>query len=115
MCYKTVGPSEWDVTGIDNREQLNKKLALLEDSYKKGSIKKDIYDKVKADIGNRLDLLSKADTYWETIGEGKCEKHPKEVDVILHLYDRNVGKIKEGRDVSTELIKASEYIVKLEK
>jgi hypothetical protein len=113
-CYEPVAHYEWDCNGVDTREGLNKKLALLEELYKKGTVKKEILDNVKKEISDRLSLLDKADKYWQSAGEGKCEKHPEEVDVILHLYDRNVGGIKEGKDVGLDFIKASKYIVRLE-
>ena len=114
-CYEPVMVNQWELSGIDTRTDLKKKLELLEDCYKKETIKKDIYDKVKKDITKRLSLLDKADKYWENLGEGTCEKHPQETDVLLHLYDKNTGGIKDGKSVHLELIKASEYIVKLEK
>jgi hypothetical protein len=113
-CYDTVGPGPWELSGVDTREELKKKLSLLEEAYKNGSIAKEVYTDVKKDINNRLTLLDKADKYWQAKGEGKCDAHPEEVDLILHLYDQNVGGIKDGKDVSTSLIRASEYIVKLE-
>jgi hypothetical protein len=114
-CYEPMMTYEWDCTGVDTREALNKKLYLVEDLYKKGTVKKDILDKAKKEIEERLTLLDKADKYWQSEGKGKSESHPKEVDVLLHLYDMNSGGIKEGKSVELELIKASEYIVELEK
>lgn len=113
-CYSPVPYNEWDLKGIDTRSELKKKLNLLEECYKKQTIKKEVYEAVKKDISSRLILLDKSDKYWEEKGEGNCEKHPREVDLLLHFYDRNIGGIKDGKDVRTDLIKASEYIIKLE-
>lgn len=113
-CYSPVPIYEWDLKGIDTRNELKKKLDLLEDCYKKQTIKKDVYETVKKDISNRLSLLHRADKYWEGKGEGNCEKHPKEVDLLLHFYDENTGGIKDGKDVFSDLIDASVYIIKLE-
>lgn len=112
-CYEPMMEQEWDCTGADTRDALNKKLYLVEDLYKKGTVKKDILDKAKKDIETRLSLLDKADKYWQT--EGECGEHQKEVDVILHLYDMNAGGIKDGKSVEKDIFKASGYIVKLEK
>jgi len=114
-CYKVALPPEWDCTGVDTREELNKKLALIEELYEKGSVEKEVLDDVKKDIEKRLDLLSKADKYWEEKGEGTCEYHPLEVDVLIYLYEQNIGDIRENEEGGIDLIKASEYIVILEK
>ena len=114
-CYAPIPPPpQWDCTGIDTREDLEKKLALVEELYNTGTVEKDVLDEAKKDIKNRLNLLDKADAYWQDKGEGTCRDHPAEVDIILHLYDRNTGGIKEGKPVKTDLIKASEHILKLE-
>ena len=109
-CYEPMMIQEWDCTGVDTREELNKKLYLVEELYKKGTVKKEVLDKAKKDIENRLSLLDKADKYWQSKGKG----HEKEIDVILHLYDMNAGGIKDGKPVEKDIFQASEYIVKLE-
>ncbi len=112
MCYEPVMMQEWDCTGADTRDELNKKLYLVEDLYKKDTVKKEVLDKAKKDIEDRLSLLDKADKYWNN--EEKDDVHSKKIDVILHLYDMNVGGIKDGKSVEKDIFKASEYIVKLE-
>ncbi|MEQ8172796.1 MAG: hypothetical protein ABRQ38_28185 [Candidatus Eremiobacterota bacterium] len=109
-CYEPMMIQEWDCTGVDTREELNKKLYLVEELYKKGTVKKEVLDKAKKDIADRISLLDKADKYWQSKGKG----HEKEIDVILHLYDMNAGGIKDGKPVEKDIFKASEYIVKLE-
>ncbi|MEQ8187516.1 MAG: hypothetical protein ABRQ39_06040 [Candidatus Eremiobacterota bacterium] len=109
-CYEPMMIQEWDCTGVDTREELNKKLYLVEELYKKGTVKKEVLDKAKKDIEDRISLLDKADKYWQSKGKG----YEKEVDVILHLYDMNAGGIKDGKPVEKDIFKASEYIVKLE-
>ncbi len=109
-CYEPMMIQEWDCTGVDTRDELNKKLYLVEDLYKKGTVKKEVLDKAKKDITDRISLLDKADKYWQSKGKG----YDKEVDVILHLYDMNAGGIKDGKPVEKDIFKASEYIVKLE-
>lgn len=113
-CYEPVASYEWDCTGIDTREGLKNKLALIEELYEKGTVEKEVLDKAKEGVVGRLELLEKADEYWEGKGDGSCEDHPEEVDILLHLYDINIGDIQGGKDVSPDLIIASEYIVELE-
>jgi len=114
MCYSRPAPPEWDVTGIDTKEELEKKLALVEELYDKGTVEKTILDVAKKDIEKRLSLLDRADKYWTDLNEGTCKDHPGEVDVMIHLYELNTGNIKENKDREIDLIKASEYIVILE-
>jgi len=113
-CYTAMPVKEWDCTGIDRRETIEKKLQVLEEIYGKDGIDEKTYLIAKKDIEGRLSLLAGADEYWKEKGEGTCEEHLKETDVLLHLYDVNMGKIKEGNDVGLDLIIASEYIVLLE-
>jgi len=112
MCYEPVMLQEWDCTGVDTRDELNKKLYLVEELYKKETVKKEVLDKAKKDIEDRISLLDKAGKYWQSEGGGK--EHAEEIDVILHLYDMNAGGIKDGKPVEKDIFKASEYIVKLE-
>ena len=114
-CYEPMMVEEWDCSGIDTRDGLEKKLALIEELIEKGGSEKEALEASKKGIENRLDLLFAADKYWDEKGEGPCEEHPAEVDVLLHLYDINAGGIKEAKDVGPDLIKASECIVMLEK
>ncbi len=113
-CYTAMPVKEWDCTGIDKRETIEKKLQVLEEIYGKDGIDEKTYLTAKRDIEGRLSLLSGADEYWKEKGEASCEEHLKETDVLLHLYDVNMGKIKEGNDITIDLIIASEYIVILE-
>jgi len=113
-CYTAMPVKEWDCTGIDKRETIEKKLQVLEEIYGKDGIDEKTYTMAKEDIEGRLSLLAGADEYWKEKGEGTGEEHIKEIDVLLHLYDVNTGKIKEGSDVAIDLIIASEYIVVLE-
>ena len=113
-CYTVVPSKEWDCTGIENRELIKKKQTILEEMYKKGAMNEETYSKAKKDIDSRLLLMEEADKYWDEKKEGPCEEHVRETDVLLHLYDVNAGKIKEGNNVSRDLIIASEYIVILE-
>lgn len=115
-CYAPMPPPpEWDCRGVDTREELEKKLAIVEDLYGKGTVEKETLDLAKKDIQNRISLLDEADACWQGKGEGTYENHPEEVDLLLHFYDRNAGGIKDGKDVVSDLIKAAEYIVILEK
>ena len=113
-CYEPMPYSEWDCTGIDSREGLEKKLALLEELYEKETVEKEILDTAKIGLEQRLSLLDRADEYWSDKGEGKCKDHPGEVDILLHLYDQNIGDIQGGKDVSIDLLIASEHILELE-
>lgn len=115
-CYAPMPPPpEWDCRGIDTRDELNKKLDLVEGLYETGTVEKEVLDNAKKDILQRISLLDSADEYWQKKGEGTLEDHPYEIDLLLHLYDQNLGGIKEGADVQIDLIEASEYISELEK
>jgi len=113
-CYEPIAHYEWEVTGIDTREGLENKLALIEELYEKEGAEKEALDAAKKGVEARLSLLDKADEYWKEKGEGPCEEHPKEVDVLLHFFDNNVGKIQENDEAGLDLIKASEFVVILE-
>ena len=118
MCYAAGPPvptslPEWDYKFLTSKELVEKKLLLLEEIYGSGNIDGETFKKAKSDMEKRLSLLAKCDEYWKD--SGGCESHNGEVGILLELYENNTAGIKDGKEVDTELIKASEFIWGLER
>ncbi len=95
-----------------NREELEKKLALTEEIEAKGTIDKEIISKQKETLLEKLELLNMARDYRQAGGE--TWGNPPETGILLHLYEENMGGIKDGNRVQEDLIKAVAYVAELE-
>jgi len=95
-----------------NREELEKKLALTEEIEAKGTVDKEIISKQKKTLLKKLELLNMARDYRKA--EGETAENLPENGILLHLYEENMGGIKDGNEVQEDLIKAVEYVAELE-
>ena len=108
MCYLFFRLNS-GYSGTTDRKELEKKLALIEELEEKGFFTEEIMGEVKKKSLQKLEFLNKTHTYLQ------AEDKEPETTMMLQLYEQNTGGIKEGKKVEEDLIKAVEYIKKLEK